>query len=258
MKKTSLSISLLGYGWLGQALAKYWDKNCPDYDYKTFSRSGRNESTPFTLDNQTQKLPKDIQESDVLFLSIPPGREVEVYHQNILKLTRLLPSSHRVIMIGTTSVFEENESTCTEETEPITRSLRSKILRESELSFLKHFENGLIIRSAGQIGEDRVPARFLAKKEQQSQMPQGNVPVNIIHKDDLVRICTLALKESLTGILHAVSPYHPEKSDYYHHQARVLGLELLPFPKGEPSHKKIEGLTLEKLGYTFINEKCEL
>lgn len=256
--KEKFSLSLLGYGWLGQALTNYWDKNHPEFQYFTFSRSGRQGSTPFYISADTSELPKEIIHCDALIFSIPPSRDVDAYCQTILKLTKLLPSFHRVIMIGTTSVFEGNDGLCTEQTNPIPCSERSKKLREAEEIFLYYFVKGLIIRSAGQIGPDRAPARFLAKKEDPKQLPQGNVPVNIIHRDDIVRICTLAVTKELTGILHAVSPYHPYKSDYYQNQAKSLGLKLLEFPTGNPSQKKIEANVLKDIGYSFINEKCEL
>lgn len=258
LKEDNLTISILGHGWLGKALTNLWDSEYPHFTYQTYSRSGRENSNPFTLEEKTKILPLPIKECDVLFIMFPTGRETKTYVNLISTLCELLPKNKRIILISTTSVFEENTGVCTEETLPLVSSQRTKDIHDSEKFFLNYFSNGLIIRSAGQIGNDRAPAKFLAKKQSSQELPQGNIPVNIIHIDDLTRICTLAIKENLKGILHAVSPYHPLKSDYYQNQALTLGLQVLPFPLGDKSDKRIESLVLKRFNYKFVNELCAL
>lgn len=251
-------ISVLGYGWLGQSLHQFWKDEPPKIQAEFFSQSGRQESSTFSLEEDTTELPSKIESCEVLIITIPPGRQPNCYLKRIKKLTEILPEDKKVILIGTTSVFEKNSGLCSEETPPDTESPRAKTLVQVEKEILTSFKNSLVIRSAGQIGKTRPPARSLANRTSIKEMPQGNVPVNIIHQDDLVRICTMAIERDLKGILHAVSPFHPLKKDFYKEQAISLGLSLLEFPTNQTSDKVIESQILKDLGYSFVNERCEI
>ncbi len=253
LKKTSISV--LGFGWLGQALHQFWQEQELE-DFKSFySRSGRGISHPFELKTDTQELPEKMKEAEVIIVTLPPSRDVGNYSALIAGLGRQLNDEKRVVLISTTSVFEMNEGTCSEETVPLTQGERAGQLYKVEKDFSRNFPQGLIIRSAGQIGQDRTPAKYLANKD---QLPIGNIPVNVIHKEDLVRIISLGIAKNLKGILHAVSPYHPSKEEFYNLQAASLGLSLGKFPTEDKKGKLIESKRLAKLGYRFTNEKCDI
>jgi hypothetical protein len=257
-REEKLNIAILGFGWLGKALSSFWHDHHKNISYHGYGRSARFGSSSFCLEEKTKELPDQIKECDVLLIMIPPGKNTGNYKVIISKIGTLLSRNKKVILISTTSVFEKNTGVCTEETQPIASSQRAKDLHEAEVHFLNLFPNGLIIRSAGQIGKERAPVKVLATKKSSNQLPNGNAPVNLIHQEDLVRICTLAIFKDLKGILHAVSPFHPLKGDYYRKQAKSLGLSLLEFPMGELVDKKIESLILKRLNYEFFNKECEL
>jgi hypothetical protein len=251
----NITISVLGFGWLAQSLYDYWLGQGVLNKKTFFSRSAKGPAHQFELKANTTTLPHEIENAEVLIITLPPTRDVENYCSLITALGRQLSDQKRVFLIGTTSVFENNSRPCDEETPPLNHSSRAKLLLKAEEIFKQSFPQGLIIRSAGQIGPKRTPAKYLANKE---QLPAGNVPVNVIHQEDLVRIISLAIIKNVKGILHAVSPHHPMKEDFYREQAEKLGFTLGTFPHTEESSKIIESKRLKELNYSFVNVKCDI
>ena len=58
-----------------------------------------------------------------------------------------------------------------------------------------------------------------------SGLPHGGDPVNLIQQHEAIQIIDLAIERTAwEGILNAVHPDHPKKSDYYTREALRLGI----------------------------------
>ncbi len=228
---------IIGLGWLGQSLCQKvqdngsncWGTNRSDF---TFGRD---------------KFPGKA--CDILFLNTPPLKSMsaEEYVDEI-KAT----FSTKVIFISSVSIFGSDQRECSEVTDVKPRSVNGKWLATVEKLMTEKFKsNFLTIRPGGLIGEKRHPVKFFSSDQ---KIPGGNNPINLIHRNDLIKIIIEANRLDLKGVLNAVAPYHPKKSEYYTEWARMLNLPPLKFKDETTSTKKIESIYLSDF---YSNWECE-
>lgn len=222
---------IVGLGWLGQELSdtlkargvKTWGTHRQDFDW---------------FRDEFPKKP-----CDILFLNTPPLVEMppDVFVGRIpLNITE------RIIFISSISVYGDQSGILTEKTLPVPKTSNGKWLVSVEQLLLKKFkEHIIIIRPGGLIGGTRHPAFHLSK----SQAPcNADTPVNLIHREDLIRIiCAASEFSPQPRIINAVAPSHPRKEDYYSAWAKRLGLTPIHFIKADEPNKIIESEHLPEL-----------
>lgn len=260
------SVSILGAGWLGQALIP----TLRSAGFKVCASSRTPEKLPaleslgahtfqvILEDGSTPDiLPADFFKSDYLILSIPPGRysaDRGGYAQKIERLLAVIPSQTQVIFLSSTSVYGEAQGICSEEItpQPDTPSGSQLLLAEQRL------QNALgkrlcILRLAGLAGPGRHPGRWLAGRE---GLPDGNKRVNLIHQEDCVGVLHYVLNSVAAWgeIFNICADEHPLKRAYYPLMATQLGLTPPTYldTEGESDRKIISNNKLKSiLGYTL-------
>lgn len=277
-------VSILGCGWLGQALAKeLLGKNITvlgstttfekiealkQIGIKPFLYSlEKADSVEFsTLVGGAETCTADeFFSSDVLIMTLPTSK-ISILDEKILGYEKIFQKNEvkRLIYISSTSVYGSTQGVVHESTDPVPDTLAGVRQYEIEkrLSELaKKYKTSLyIVRSAGQIGVNRHPAKFLAGRK---NLPDGESPVNMVHQLDLARIVAALsfeiFKQPLGNleIYNAVAKSHPSKQDFYQRAAFDLGLEapeFLPLEgSGQVSSKIVVGdKVLEQLGLEMI------
>ncbi len=264
MNKT---IAIAGLGWLGQPLA---------YRLATLGYTVKGSVTTVkkaTLlqQNGFDAYPVEISESgiegeieallnnaDCLMIMIPPGLRKNTGADYVLKMTHFLEaikqsSVEKIILISSTSVYDDSQGNVTEKDEPKPQTIAGKQLRQVEELFIN--SEGLqttIVRFGGLIGGSRNPAKYLAGRK---DLADGNAPVNLIHREDCISILVEILKQDVFGkVFNAVNPNHPKKADYYIQKAKELGLEPPTFAEADPNEifKQVDSENLKKiLNYKF-------
>ena len=264
MQKKS-RISILGCGWLGLELAKTFIKN--GYEVKGSTTSNEKLSVlraegidSYLVHFANVETPDllNFLDSDVLIITIPPGRKNpdgnSNYHLMADVVTRKLPKSkiNRVILISSTSVYGDPNKILTEIDEPKPDTESAKLLIEVEKQFmlLKNKEV-IVVRPGGLIGDDRYPGRFFSGR---NKVENGLAPVNLIHKVDITGIIyTLALAENASGIYNAVAPHHPTKKEFYTLAAFQVGLAPPNFVEEKINWKIVNSSRIfHQLNYEFI------
>ncbi|MDX1639805.1 MAG: SDR family oxidoreductase [Balneolaceae bacterium] len=265
-----MDISILGCGWLGFPLAKRFIEKGHTVKGSTTTEEKLEDMREAGIDpflfslqpelEQDNIVLKKFFESDVLFLNIPPGRSrenvIDFHTRQIQAIIGYLQTSRIdfVIFASSTSVYPKKGGVMTEEdTRPgnATRSSGEALLKvEQVLSENEHFDT-TIIRFGGLYGYDRHPARYLAGKK---QIPGGNAPVNLIHRDDCINIAEKIIENDIRNeIFNAVSDGHPPKNQFYRVIAEQAGLEPPTFlPDDEKDYKVISNRKLKHtLEYQF-------
>lgn len=255
-----MKIALIGYGWLAKKFARHIEeKKIPETELILTRRNAfsLSKEDQLTLNYQTVELDLENHQTATSYLSnvefafcfITPS---ENYPQHIRNLIGLLDPKAKLVLISSTGVFS-NTGFLDERSEVISTTPRSQRILRGETEALKR-ENTQIIRSGGQIGPDRLPAQSISKRANDTIQ---DAPVNIIHSEDLVEIMSLVLESKIESqVIHAVSPHHPMKSEYYSLQAKKLGLSLPSF-KPMTDSKTVDSIILKEVNYQWLNPTCD-
>jgi nucleoside-diphosphate-sugar epimerase len=197
-----------------------------------------------------------------LVIMIPPGLRRETGADYVLKMSHFLAEIEQtevknVILISSTSVYDDSQGVVTEKILPAPTSQAGKqLVQVEQLFFNAPFIATSIVRFGGLFNGSRQPVRYLAGRK---ELRGGNAPVNLIHRKDCVGILAEIITQDAFGrIFNAVTPHHPIKKEYYHQKAVALGLEPPIFSKAKENEifKQVDSVNLKAvLQYKFIYPK---
>ncbi|MFF5379807.1 NAD-binding protein [Pedobacter suwonensis] len=256
------TVSILGCGWFGLALAKkliglnYTVKGSTTSQDKLPILQAE-QIKPFIVNFTAESVVANATffEADVLFICIPPKRNSAELLDYPNKINSILAAAEKkskhVVLISSTSVYADDNKIVNENSETIPDTDSGKVVLAAEMLFKEQFpENHTIIRFAGLIGPDRNPGRFFAGK---TNVPNGLAPVNLIHQADAAGIAVKLLEKQAFGqTYNACSPNHPAKMDFYVEAAKTSGLAIPEFISEKKNWKIVESLNVpEFLGYEF-------
>lgn len=244
--------SILGCGWLGFPLAKFFLEEQFIVNGSTTRENKIHELKdkgiqPFLISVEKNRIEGDIQaflKAHTLIINIPPGRKnPNVKEDFIGKMHTLLeqidksPLEH-VLFVSSTSVYGGCKGIVNEGTrlDPITPS--GSGIAESERLLQASLKSVTIVRPGGLVGPNRNPGRFLAGRK---DIPSGDSPVNLIHLQDLIHIIHLIIeKQYWNREYNVVADLHPTKKEFYTLAASSLGLEVPQFLSGGEDAKWIQ------------------
>lgn len=261
------SIAIAGMGWLGQPLAVHL--NSLGYSIRgsvtSLEKATQLQQRGFNafrilisengIQGQTNVL---LEDADYAIVMIPPGLRKNTGADFVQKMEHLIEEIKKykvpkVILISSTSVYDNSQGRVTESDSPKPESISGEQLHEVERLFLNCEDiQTTVIRFGGLMGGSRRPLRYLVGRK---DLAGGHAPVNLIHRDDCIHIISEVIKQDAFGhIFNAVHPDHPKKADYYTEKAIKLGLEPPMFSKEgslEP-YKQVDSENLTSiLGYKF-------
>jgi nucleoside-diphosphate-sugar epimerase len=254
----NISISVLGCGWLGFAVSKHLTSlgylvkgstTSPD-KMKTLDSYG---IKPYNLafEPELRGESGDFWESDILMIMIPPQvRAGSALHpaqiQNLIK--NLSNHTPRVLYTSSTSVYPELNQIADEYSEVV----QDSVIIKAENLLKSHFQADLsIFRLGGLMGYGRIPGKYVAGKK---GLDTAEIPVNFVHRDDIIRIIELYLVRNLWGeIFNVVAPIHPLRKDIYRRNSTEFGYEMPEFIHNPfPKYKIVSSQKLiDTLNYTF-------
>jgi nucleoside-diphosphate-sugar epimerase len=255
-------ISVLGCGWLGGPLAISLRQK--GYLVKGSTTSMGKLSTlteagieAFLFDVKTDDYPFVFFETDVLVIAFPPKSKQtdgEWYASAVRRVTQMASSSkvRKVILLSSTSVYPDWAETYTEDNELDSNSSAAPSLVKAEQEVRDIFpESAYVLRLGGLAGDDRLLARHFAGKK---DLKSGDSPVNLLHREDAVRILTLfAENEFKAGVYNVCAGQHPSRNELYTADCKRFGLPLPHFSEEESKGKTISNQKLlDETGYRFV------
>ncbi len=255
-------ISILGCGWLGFPLAiglinKGFKVNGSTTSVDKLNLLKANLIAPFLVqlgetdnDNFSAFL-----ESQLLIINVPPGRNKENVNDYGVKMQSLADcisksSIKKLIFISSTSVYEEFNELVNEDTQVLSKSDGGNRMIRAENIFkdLKNIET-TVIRMAGLIGPNRHPGRFFAGKE---NIPDGLVPINLIHLDDCIGIIEHVINNDLWNqTFNGSAPTHPTKMEFYDLASQQLYGKEAKFIAEKGNYKIVDSSKIINTGYHF-------
>lgn len=251
MKET---ISILGCGWIGEALAIELVNR--HYPVKTSTRSKY--ISDELSDISTQHFCIDIDhgiydisffKADVLVIAIP-SKNIEGFKELLKNLNTNIKT---IIFISSTSVYKPSKKPIDEQSE------RNKnALAQIEDLFLDSDYDTIILRFAGLYGYNRKPVNFISKVR---KMSNPNGCINLVHRDDCITIIAALIEQKYRqGIFNVCASTHPKRKIFY---TKLAKLNHCPTPifdeDGEEIMKQIDNTKIkENLAYTFTHDDLSL
>lgn len=264
-----MNISILGCGWLGFPLAEHLIKKGHHIKGATTSPEKLKLLEDENIEPFLVRLSPELENpqetegfwnSEVLVLNFPPGRKrddvIEFHTQQIKSVVKAIENSSIkfVVFVSSTSVYPKLSGLVGEKDAVFGKAGRNSgnALLGAEKMLLENpsFET-TVIRFGGLFGHGRNPVKHLTGRK---DLPNGNAPVNMIHREDCIAIITQIIEENITGeIFNAVSDNHATRRKFYAIAAKKLGLEPPLFLEGpEENHKLVKNDKLKsRLGYEF-------
>lgn len=263
-------VSIIGCGWLGLPLAKYLlagrctavkgSTTSPD-KLETLRKAGI-EAYAVSLSPEPQGGGwQELLNVDSLIVDIPPrsSKQGEEFHpQQIQHLAELIKKSpvSEIIYVSSTSVYPELNRVVQEE--DVVRADQSAaphlVEAEHALTSLRGTNRKVaVLRCGGLMGYDRIPGKYVRGKK---GITTGHVPVNYVHRDDVVAIIGALLTSGITDeTLNVVAPQHPVRREVYGSSCREFGWESPTFaePEQVESFKVVSSdKIIRLLNYTFL------
>jgi nucleoside-diphosphate-sugar epimerase len=236
------SVAIIGLGWLGLPLAKSLQQQGYTVKGSTTTPEKAARLINQGIDVQLVRFEPaptvdlgDLLAVDAVVVNIPPkaGMQGDAFHpQQIGYLVDAIrkQGARHIIYVSSTSVYPE-------QTEPIRPSVEDDVqtpaqsaapaLVEAEQKVLTLAPERLvtILRCGGLMGYERIPGKYVAGKT----IDTGTVPVNYIHRDDVIGLLSTILANKLPGTFNAVAPEHPTREAIYRKSCADFGYELPTF-----------------------------
>ncbi len=266
------SISILGCGWLGLPLGKYFSER--GFIVKGSSTKSEkleilqaNGIQPFLLKLNPQLECANVDNllnTNTLIINIPPRISLQKTDAHVEQISNLLESVKNssiknIIYISSTSVYPELNREVFEDDVATPEQSGSPTMVKAE-NLLKDFcknlnLNLIVLRCGGLMGYDRIPAKYFSGWK---GLTTGDIAINYVHRDDVIKVIeTIIDKEIWNETFNIVSPIHPTRKEIYTKNCEELGFEMPEFvaPLETQPYKIISPKKwLEQAKYAFIYE----
>ncbi|SFT78999.1 Nucleoside-diphosphate-sugar epimerase [Algoriphagus locisalis] len=229
-------VSIIGLGWIGLPLAYVLQEKGYEVVGSTTTAEKQaklKEQNINAIQFSLAPFPqgKGFQElftSEVLVINIPPRSRTtdgQVYLEQLKFLRSMVDQSSikKVIFVSSTGIYpEQNRAEAYTEIEEIVSENTGNItLLKGENTF-KGLNNLTIVRFGGLLGDDRIPGKYVAGKENVN----GNTRVNFIYRNDAARMLAWIIEKELWNeTYNGVAPTHALRKDIYERNVQDLGLE---------------------------------
>ena len=241
------SITIIGYGFISKLLIKqYHNEFSPIITTTKSSTSSSFETISHHYDIYSN-LPISIPSTDYCIITIPFSRSLSdptAYTRGISQLIDQLPmkSYKRVIFTSSTSIYE-NANEMVDELSPTSSNKRAKALFETEQLILSKSNQSFILRVSGICGYHRNSIQ----KIKQTSIEDSNLPVNLVHVDDIITIMHHLLTSDLpkeSDIINVTSSEHPSKKEYYSYLCKLFNIKMPTFSTSNQPYKMVSNKKL--------------
>jgi len=230
-----MTISILGCGWYGLALAKAYiaDEAMVKGSTTSAEKLALLEAegiAPYLIDlaEEISINHRDFFTCDMLVIAIPPKSRSGEGEAYVVKMQHVVDAINKyevkkVILISSTGVYADLNREVTEQTDPQPNTPSGQILLQAEEIFRQQITlKTTIIRFGGLIGPGRDPGRFFAEKK---DIANGLAPINLIHLYDCIGITKAIITQGVfSQTINACTPHHPTRLDFYTQAAAKAGL----------------------------------
>ena len=229
-------VSIIGLGWIGLPLAQLLQERGHDVIGSTTTAEKKTKIedlgvevvefalVPFPQGKAFQKLFT----SEVLVINIPPksrSTDGKFYLEQMKYLRTMVDQAgiKKIIYVSSTGVYPDHvrAEAYLEDDEINSETTGNVTLLEGEKTF-KSTKELTIVRFGGLMGDDRIPGKYVAGKENVA----GHTRVNYIHRIDAVKMLAWIIEKELWNeVYNGVAPVHALRKDIYEQNVRELAFD---------------------------------
>lgn len=262
------TVSILGCGWLGKALASALLNK--GYAVNGSVRSEEKSDAlkavgimPYVIQIDNSEIVGDfksfVSDADILITAFPPGvrRNPNAnYTARIKQVLASLPSNCKLLHLSSVGVFGAMQGEVNEVTNPEPDRNVGKQLLDAEEAVMALGANATIARLGGLVGDARHPAKQLAGK---TGIVAPMAPTNLVHQNDVVAFLIAVIEGDFWGhTFHCVSPLHQERGVFYTQECKANGLAIPRFSsvKSNRNKKVLDTKSAELFGFVYKLARC--
>ncbi|MEC4805694.1 MAG: SDR family oxidoreductase [Jaaginema sp. PMC 1079.18] len=271
-----MRIAIIGCGYVGQAVAKFW-KDRPKIEVTATT------TTPDKVANlnaiakyvfilkgdDPEALRAVLEDQDAVVLSVAP-KSAETYEQAYLHTAKTLtsvlpefPNIKQLVYTGSYSVYGDYNGEWVDENTPVKPNNRkSEILAETEQALLSAANDNLkvcILRLGGIYGPNRELIKIYGRAAGQTRPGTGNEPSNWIHLDDIVGAIDFAIQQQLNGIYNLADDDRCTRAELTNKLFEKHNLPPITWDMSQPSQRssqaKVSNQKIKDAGYQFKHPK---
>ena len=272
-----MSVSIIGCGWLGQALAPVLLAEniqvLASYQSESTLEKLNRLNIPSTqlmlpiatdiseFDSNTEiaGVDKALFQQDVLVIAIPPqlkkGRlDYPLKIQQLVKLAEL-GKTKQIILLNTTAIYNGLVGEIDESHTLNLTAEKVETLLAAEEAVQAFSQQVSILRLAGLVGPNRHPGKFLQSNR---LFKNASAKVNLVHQTDVINIIKMLIKgksKASTRIYNVVSGTKASRKFYYQKTAKAMGITEPRFEQEQDSNtsKEVIGDKLRnEMNYHYV------
>ncbi|RCJ27813.1 NAD(P)-dependent oxidoreductase [Nostoc minutum NIES-26] len=220
-----MNIAIIGCGYVGYAVAQYWQQKMTFLVTATTTTPERipmleaiAQKVVEVQGNDPEKLKSVLQNQDIVLLSVAPkgGKFYKETYldtaKNLVAVLQHVPSIKQLIYTGSYSVYGDRNGAWVDETMPVVPNYANgEILKETEEVLLAASNENLrvcILRLGGIYGPNRELLKIFGAASGTSRPGNGEDVTNWIHLDDIVGAIEFVRQHHLQGIYNLVDDAH--------------------------------------------------
>lgn len=268
-----MNVAIIGCGYVGTAVAKYWQQKMTlviTATTTTLPRVSELETFAqkvFVLQgNDREELEKVVHGQDCVLLSVAPrrgGSYKDTYLQTAETVTEVLKKSSvkQLIYTGTYSVYGNRNGNLVDETTPVAPATeKQQVLCDTEQVLLTELKDKLhvcILRLGGIYGPGRELVKIYGRVAGQTRPGDGSESVNWIHLDDIVGAIEFARHYHLQGIYNLVDDAYLSNREIIDRVCETHNLPKVTWDTSQPSNRdfnvKVSNQKIKAAGYKLIH-----
>ena len=272
-------IAIIGCGYVGTALARYWHQQKGYSVTATTTRQERvteleSVATEIVVmkGEDSQAMAKLIQDRDTVVLSIAPisDRQVDAatYRQTYIPTATNLVAAlqnnstvRQVFYLSSCSLYGNKQGEWVDETSPVDDSSEyNQVLHETEQLLLDSESEHVkvsILRLGGIYGPGRELTKRLSKIAGKTLPGSGETCTNWIHLDDIIGAIDFLGQKRLSGIYNLVNDFNLTIGELFDVVCDRQGLERIVWDASQPSFRnlnaRIDNQKIKAAGYKLIH-----
>lgn len=269
-----MNIAIIGCGYVGSAVAKYWQQNKTIFITATTTTPER---VPFleqiaqqvvvVKGQDAEGLKSVLQNQDVILLSVG-AKNANLYEQaylhtaqTLVSVLRQTPNVKQVIYTGSYSVYGDRNGEWVDETSSVEPTNdNGQILSDTEQVLLSADSENLrvcILRLGGIYGSGRELVKIFGRFAGTTRPGNGEDVTNWIHLNDIVSAIEFARQHQLQGIYNLVDDAHLTSFELLDRVYTTHNLPKVTWDSSQqskrPYNAKVSNKKIKDAGYKLIH-----